>query len=663
MQRGIPDTIASNDVRVTRCLAASDTGSVEDGERHGGVRNGKGGSGVDNSPVPNRPSHHRAKPSHQSAAKSSKASRWLTFVSSNLPLLSVPNASLSQNVQTTMDLESLQAAFAGLPTPAAVVIGLASAIVGICFLTYAYSTARYHYLLAAHASAPVKPLSPPLIPYIIPFLGQARAFTYPKPGLFWNNLFSWFPRSTGACTLTLGGRTAHVLFSPSAIQAVFRTKHVSRKMGNFQVVRGALGLSQEEAIMLYGHPGVRDGDEDWPGGFNVHHAQERINMESLLRTDRVSELTERFVEVLNGCYSRELDGPGGVYEGGLYKWLRTHMFEASVNALMGTSLLEMTPDLEEQFFEFDKVMVSLFLGLPRIMNLKAHRIRDRIIDSFVRWHERLYAEGRHDPVDPDDANIKWEPVFGSRIVRARQVLSDKVGFSTHARAALDMGFMFGLASNSIPATGWLIMHILDPNGDPTLLGRLLKEVRSVERPDGTLDIAGLCALPLLQSMFHEMLRLYTDVLVTRDVHETLELPTGDGRYLRLEKNSLVIMPSWPGHRDSDYWNEPPCETFYAERFLTTDESGKDVFSATGSAGKFFPFGGGRNICPGRLFAKQEVLAGVAMLLLAFDFEALGFIGENGEPRETFPSLRKQFAGSGIVNMEGDVKVRMRRRVR
>jgi cytochrome P450 len=158
-------------------------------------------------------------------------------------------------------------------------------------------------------------------------------------------------------------------------------------------------------------------------------------------------------------------------------------------------------------------------------------------------------------------------------------------------------------------TDRFLMHLLDPAGDKTLLPRLVEELKTTRAPDGKLDISALTGLPLFNSMWQEILRLYTDVLVTRDTKEDLTLPFDGGKKSMLFRAGSVIMaPSFLGHHDAKAWTEgAPCGTFYAERFLRDDAvTGKKAFSLTGANGKLFPFGGGKTICPGRVFAKQEV---------------------------------------------------------
>ena len=70
---------------------------------------------------------------------------------------------------------------------------------------------------------------------------------------------------------------------------------------------------------------------------------------------------------------------------------------------------------------------------------------------------------------------------------------------------------------------------------------------------------------------------------------------------------------------------------------------------------------GRTICPGRVFAKQEAIGALAMVLLRFEFEVLGFVDAEKKGTSEFPKPAKQFPGAGALNPGGDVRVRVRRR--
>ena len=105
----------------------------------------------------------------------------------------------------------------------------------------------------------------------------------------------------------------------------------------------------------------------------------------------------------------------------------------------------------------------------------------------------------------------------SRFSRARQRFYE---LSLKARAGIDLGFLFGLSSNSIPAVGWMLIRILNP-GDKTLFQRVMTELDKARHQDETVDIPVLVILSLLQSIFHEVLRVYPDILVARQLKKIL----------------------------------------------------------------------------------------------------------------------------------------------
>jgi hypothetical protein len=309
----------------------------------------------------------------------------------------------------------------------------------------------------------------------------------------------------------------------------------------------------------------------------------------------------------------------------------------------------------------------MFFGIPRIFIPKIYKLRDNILDGLEEWQKQMQQNSNGVPTDPD-GDISWEPSYGARVNRARQRHYAMRGMDLRARGGVDLGFLFGTNSNAIPATGGMLMHILDPKADRTILPRVLHELKTAEKEDGTIDIQVLTALPLLNSIFSEVLRLYVDVLVTREIKKDIVLPLEEGknpRQVLLRGGDIVMAPNILGHRDPKTWSTadgPAYDVFWAERFLKTEpETGKTVFSTAGSVGKLFPWGGGKTMCPGRVFAKQEVLGSVAYLLLKFEFEVLRYVNEENKTIDHFPKLRQGYTGAGIMVMGGDFEVKIKRR--
>ena len=156
----------------------------------------------------------------------------------------------------------------------------------------------------------------------------------------------------------------------------------------------------------------------------------------------------------------------------------------------------------------------------------------------------------------------------------------------------------------------------------------------------------------------------------------------EGTNLRLgewiiPKRALIMIPSFVVHRNQALWSAGPdgsraVEMFWAERFLKYPGSSQQsttrkpqaadrgkaylldspTFSTEGLSGCFMPYGGGQGLCPGRHFAKQEIIFTLATMVTLFDIEIL----ERGT-RRVEPDLAS--FGFGALKPKGKVSARIR----
>ncbi|GKT50487.1 cholesterol 7-alpha-monooxygenase [Colletotrichum spaethianum] len=84
------------------------------------------------------------------------------------------------------------------------------------------------------------------------------------------------------------------------------------------------------------------------------------------------------------------------------------------------------------------------------------------------------------------------------------------------------------------------------------------------------------------------------------------------------------------------------------------------FSMAGRPSSFFPYGGGVSMCPGRLFAKQEIILAVAMIVSRFDIEFENWVKFDGSIADQPPVNEKASVGAGSVLPDRDVKVGWKR---
>ena len=200
---------------------------------------------------------------------------------------------------------------------------------------------------------------------------------------------------------------------------------------------------------------------------------------------------------------------------------------------------------------------------------------------------------------------------------------------------------------------------------PGLLDAIRDEVATAVSADAKqhekidFDIPKLLSLPLLSSVFTETLRLRISTTPTRQLRNDLEV---DG-YL-LKAGNCVMLPSWLAHTEAEWSTERhPANTFQADRFLASKEgaAGEATASSQPKPGTYFPFGGGSSMCPGRFFAKQEVLTAVAMMIVKFDIEFVELVHLDGKKSARGPEADVKGAGTGALSPDRDMTVRIRRR--
>lgn len=202
------------------------------------------------------------------------------------------------------------------------------------------------------------------------------------------------------------------------------------------------------------------------------------------------------------------------------------------------------------------------------------------------------------------------------------------------------------------------------------------------------DIPGLCSDALLQSIYAEVLRLRSGTVIFRVPTEPQFRING----WHMRQDEPIIVSTYDAARDRTVWNTGPgnlhpLDEFWAERFIVyagdpssgpiktqtdkacvpnaattpavadlSNHNNQPKFSLEGTAGAWIPYGGGSRMCPGRHFAKEEVIVTSAMLLGAFEIELLGrnTAGQAIEPDMAYFMF-------GTMHPKGQIAGRMRRR--
>ncbi|MFB9591987.1 cytochrome P450 [Streptomyces racemochromogenes] len=171
----------------------------------------------------------------------------------------------------------------------------------------------------------------------------------------------------------------------------------------------------------------------------------------------------------------------------------------------------------------------------------------------------------------------------------------------------DQVLVFLLAGHETTATSLAFaLHLLGRH--PEAQARARAEVRSVlgERVPEAGDLE---RLPYLTQVLKEAMRLYPAApVIGRKAVAATEI---EGH--TVPAGADVIVAPWVTHRHPRYWQDP--ERFDPDRFAPEAEAGRHRYA-------WFPFGGGPRACIGQHFSMLESVIALAMLLRAYEFEAL-----------------------------------------
>ncbi|VAH25710.1 unnamed protein product [Triticum turgidum subsp. durum] len=167
--------------------------------------------------------------------------------------------------------------------------------------------------------------------------------------------------------------------------------------------------------------------------------------------------------------------------------------------------------------------------------------------------------------------------------------------------------LFSAGSETSATT--LIWAMSELMRNPTTMAKAQAEVRNHLQGKPSVTEDDLADLKYMRLVIKETLRLHPSVplLLPREPTEACkvlgyDMPTG----------TTVFVNTWAICRDPKHWDAP--EEFRPERF----ESGEVDFKGTNF--EYTPFGAGRRICPGMLFAQSSMELALAALLYHFDWE-------------------------------------------
>jgi cytochrome P450 len=284
-------------------------------------------------------------------------------------------------------------------------------------------------------------------------------------------------------------------------------------------------------------------------------------------------------------------------------------------------------------------MFGLLLNIyPSITFPKAYQARTKLQDALIKFYW-----AKHD----------LEPEV-SQMTKVRAAILRKQNISDTDIGKFELSLLHVATANAIPTLFW---HLCFIESDAVVTATLRQELASLVtlanltsgRREAVIDITKFDThCPVLVSSYRETIRLANGNVGSRRVMEDTVISDGKKEYL-LRAGCDLMMPACVPHLSKTAWG-PDSASFDAKRFLTPEDRGDT--SAQARAGdrerkkSYFPFGGGKHLCPGRNFAFTEILGAVAVLVMGFDVKG----GDGGLIK--VPVLGGSRIGEGIAKPTG-----------
>ncbi|KAK5993560.1 Cytochrome P450 monooxygenase calL-like protein [Cladobotryum mycophilum] len=514
---------------------------------------------------------------------------------------------------------------------------------------------------------------PPVLPYLLPVVGPIMALVS-----YWNSRdpISWILstrifKQAHPIRVNILNNDVYFAQGPDNVKQIFKNSWTCTLISVQSFVLGRVFGMSNDSLKLYDRDNSGYRGKPRPGtNVDPHNRIEFLTYRPLIK-----HLTGAGMKAFWYRYENELIEqlrrlPSST------EWTHmpdlTRIFEGDVSvantkALCGPHLLQRHPDFVDKLWKLDHHIDVLFRGTPRIFAPRVYAQRDRLLEAVKDW--QAHARENFDESCVDENGD--DPFWGSSIFRERnETFAHVDGMDDDAKASEDFGVIWSATRNSVVAAFWTVLEIFR---DAKLLAKVREEVESCRTTTGSgFDINLLLEKPLLQSIYSEVLRLRVHMLIPRIPHyEDLHI-----NEWVIPMGKMLVISSTVAHMDGEVWNagannEHPLDTFWAERFLKYENipgsgprksdikgprganPGKAVYAIEDVEGSWIPYGGGTRICPGRHFAKRDIIFTAAVMVTYFDIEILADV-------RSLPIDMRGFA-LGTMSVSGEVPYKIRRR--
>jgi len=305
----------------------------------------------------------------------------------------------------------------------------------------------------------------------------------------------------------------------------------------------------------------------------------------------------------------------------LFEFLSRLIYKAGSAALISDDFA--TDESYRDFKTFDNNVFYILGGAPKLLFRKAITARKRLNHRF---QQRSYAS------NPMQAE--------------RYECFEEHQINHHDVAANDTSIFWAANSNTIVVAYWVILRLYH---DHRVRELLLEEMEDALKQSNDTSLMGksVFTLPVLDqlekmdSLIDEVLRHYSSIFSRRIAVKDTVLTMEKGK-MAVRKGEYVAAFSRLCNFFPEIYQDP--YTFQWDRYLK--QEGNFYYQGKKIKSTQFAFGGGKNICPGRWFSRNEFKIVIATLLQFFDFQL---------QESHIPEVDNSRAGTGTLPPKGQVK--------
>ncbi|TGO07540.1 hypothetical protein BTUL_0267g00080 [Botrytis tulipae] len=485
-----------------------------------------------------------------------------------------------------------------------------------------------------------KGTEPPEVKSRIPLFGHLVGMLKGQVGYF-QTLSSKHPLYS-VFTLKIFAARIYVICEPSLIQAAYRntkafdftTFVVDSSKRAFNIGEHGMKIIRGETSPDYDPKGPFLNGNNGISYLNENHG---LMVEYLGPSGSLLELNKGVLGAVADILNNLDQNSGKV---SLYKWMRDTLTLATSASLYGPhDPVSANHSLIDSLWDFEENMTMLMLEfLPTFICPKAYHGRRAIKTAFASY----YASSHH--------------MTASTLIKSRLECSQKWGLTAEEIANIEISTLFLATTNSAPTCFWLLVNILS---DPAWVSSIRTEIFNIVSKNKDEDGIEECVMditlfhsccPILISCFRETLRFADAATSVRSVTQDVILTssTSQSSFL-LKAGNVIQLPSGVTHNSPSIWG-PDVNSFNPFRFLpsTIAKLGKEQKKQQTQG--YFPFGGGKHLCPGRHFATTEIISLVAAIIMGFDMDG------SSVPDRAFQKL-----GTAVRKPKNDVEVNIKRR--